>query len=51
MKKYLMLISVVIAFSFTLQAKDVINKYMNDIYFANGINTSKNYFTDLTHIN
>ena len=36
-----MLIFVVIAFSFTLQAKDVINEYMNDIYFANGINTSR----------
>jgi len=41
MKKYLMLISVVMAFSFTLQAKGIINEYMNDIYFANGINTSE----------
>jgi len=40
MKKYLFLIFTFIVFVTQLKA-EVINEYMNDIYFANGINTSR----------
>lgn len=41
MRKYLLFITTLITFSTFLQAEENVNECMSDIYFANGINTSR----------
>ncbi len=41
MRKFLFIIATFVFFSFSAQAEENINECMNDIYFANGINTTQ----------